>query len=165
MELFGQTCPFDQCQFWTIIFDGLVSALFVVGIGAIGTAAANKWYRRRKYDEQEAVLHRLADLRSEGVEIRNDGWEVLTGTAFIDWNTRIGEWEDDLEEAAKKLSLVEAERLKTLDFYPLLDPNEVLDLRDKDIGDDQLRVLSETSETLKRLDHMLELRFRPKMAP
>ncbi|MCH8093051.1 MAG: hypothetical protein IH953_00515 [Chloroflexi bacterium] len=159
-------CSFDTCLFWTISFEALLAALLTLIVGGLGAYFANRIYRIPKYEAQQRILLKLAELRTEGVGIRNDGMkDPLEGQLFDDWATRIIYWEQRLYEKAEEFSPVEKERLKTLDLVPILNPNEVLGLQGKTISPAQLKILSETNETLKRLDRMLENKFRPTQSP
>lgn len=72
---------------------------------------------------------------------------------------QVEEWKDDLYDATEKFSPIEAERLRTLDRMQLFEFGGLVTI------DHHRFTLRYVTETLGRLDRMLEKRFRPKMAP
>lgn len=152
----------DWGKVWEIIF----AAAFAVALSTVVGLLINYIFRVRRYKRHERILLELAVLRDEGVAIRNKGMkEELKDDALRSWSADVKEWEGRLYKKAGEFSSVEEVRLKTVDWIPLLKPEQIRDLEGKDIGQAQLDILSETSETLKRLDRMLEQRFRPTLSP
>ena len=71
MELVAQGCgAVDWCKVWEIVF----SAAVTVVLGGLLAGGIHVFYRRPKYEKQERILFELADLRTKGVAIRNEGW-------------------------------------------------------------------------------------------
>jgi hypothetical protein len=62
---------------------------------------------------------RLAELRVEGVEIRNAGLEGVTDKAELEsWGRRIGAWTDDVQSELGKISKSDAVWFSVLDIVP-----------------------------------------------
>lgn len=136
----------------------ITSAAITVIIGGLLAGGVHVFYRVPKYSKQERILLELAKVRLAGVKLRNNGnKKSFDDKEFDEWNNKIEKWKRDLYEVAKKFSPVEGERLRTLDDMPA----QVFNVTNPD----QVRVLRYVSETLRRLDKLLEQRFRPKMAP
>lgn len=138
-------------------------AAITVTIGAFLASGVNLFYRVPKYNQQERILHELAIMRTSGVTLRNQRPEEVFSAEkiegwFMVWNAEIEMWHTKLYKEAYKFSPVEAERLRTLDTMPISKPRGVVD-------PEQLRTILYLSETLKRLDKMLEKRFRPTPSP
>ena len=158
----GSCGMIDWCKVWEIVF----AAAFAIALSTAVGLLLNYIFRVRQYRKQEGILLELAKLRSEGVAIRNRGLEEeLQGDALNSWIEEMQKWEGRLYDKAGEFSPVEEERLRTLDLVPVLNPNDFLGLRGKTISPAQRKILSETNETLKRLDRMLEHKFRPTHAP
>lgn len=165
MNLLAQSCCcsiIDWCKVSEIVFNATVTAsltaLFTVGLGVAAGYTVDRLYRRRRFQKQEDVLVELAELREEGVRLRNKAnHTTLEGYDYDNWNNEIEGWKKRLFKKADEFSPVEGERLRTLDFMPA-DVFPVFNPR-------QLHVLRYVSETLRRLEKLLEQRFRPKMAP
>ena len=147
----------DWCEVTAILFDTFMGACFTVILGGIIALGIN-WYRRRQFRLQEKILLDLAELREEGVRLRNKANNTtLEGDDFGAWNKEINDWKKRLFKKTSEFSPVEGERLKTLDFmpadvFPVFNPGQV-------------HVLRYVSETLRRLDRLLEQRFRPTQSP
>ena len=158
----------DWCEVTAILFDTFMAACFTVLLGGIVALGVN-WYRRRQFRLQEEVLQELAELRTRGVAIRNQGIdEPFSESDLIDWIFELIGWEHKVLTTAKIFSPVEAERLKTLDRIPALgsegfEAPTMLKL-DRE-RPEQAAFLNYYSELLRRLDVMLELRFRPTQSP
>lgn len=163
MDLLAQNCgTVDLCRAYEIVFDALATgcfaALFTVGLGVAAGYAVDRLYRRPRFKQQEDILRALAELRLAGVRLRNKGGgKTLEGADFAAWNDEIEAWKKKLFRKAGEFSPVESERLQTLDDMPA----QVFAVQ----NDDQVFVLRYVSETLRRLDRMLEQRFRPTTAP
>jgi len=170
MDLLVQDCgAVDWCKAAEIVsyvlfkvsgiaFDAFVTALFTVGLGTIIglLALLVRWLL---YKKQEGLLLELAKLRTEGVGLRNDGLGAnLRGRTFNAWNAEIGNWKKKLIDTARRFSPIEAERLDTLDWMEAIKFPSVTNKR-------QEHILQDTSETLKRLERLLEEKYRPKFQP
>lgn len=144
----------DCTRFWEIV----LNAAFTVGFAAlVGLAAlAGRW---ALYSKQQQQLHALALRRRKGVKLRNKGMNKnLTGSEFDDWKEEIEKWKKCLFKTATKFSKVEAERLDTLDWMP---HKKFPKVENKE----QIILLCDTTETLKRLQQLLEERVRPYFSP
>jgi len=152
------------CVVYEILFAAAASALALAAV----TFAANVLYRQPRYRRQQRILERLAVLRTEGVEIRNmrppraflrpptpDDMNLWLST----WYAVVWLWFEALYDTADEFSPVEAERLRTLDW---MKPRALDGLL---VADNQVSRLLELSQTLERLDIMLQQRFRPQDAP
>ena len=161
-------CSFDTCLFRTISFEAVARALATVVLGGLVALGVN-WYRRRQYRLQEEFLLDLAELRTEGVGYRNDGMVQPIDEGELErWTLIISDWHDALLTTAKPFSPVEAERLRTLDRVPdlLTEGFEVVRMAEvKRSNPTQFSRVNYYSEVLRRLDQMLEQRFRPTQAP
>ena len=163
MEPLFQSCgPVDLCKIYEIVFNAIASgcfaALFTVGLGIAAGFAVDRFYRRKRFQNQEDVLLELAELRLAGVRLRNKGsGQTLEDDDFEVWNTQIEDWKDKLYKKADEFSPVEGERLRTVDDMPA----QVFAVQNPK----QVHVLRYVSETLRRLDRLLEQRFRPTQAP
>lgn len=143
---------------WAKVSEIALDAGLTVIFGAIVGFAVNLW-RLGRYNQQERILLELARLRRSGVAIRNRGERAtLTGPTFDAWKSEIDEWKTALIAKANEFSPVEGERLDTLDRMVALPYPNIQ-------NPDQVRLLRDTSETLKRLDRLLERRFRPTPSP
>ncbi len=70
----------------------------------------------------------------------------------------MGKWKKRLIDTARRFSPIEAERLDTLDWMTPLEFEGIN-------NPEQLHILRDTSETLKRLERLLEEKYRPKFQP
>jgi len=158
----------DWCDVTAILFSTFMAAFFTVLFGGIIALGIN-WYRRRQFRIQEEVLFDLAELRTEGVDYRNVGIDKpFDEGEFELWGKIIDDWYDALLTTAKWFSPVEAERLRTLDRVPNLMEDGFEKVKLAEIARSnpaQLKRINETSEVLRRLDQMLEQRFRPTQSP
>ena len=148
---------------WCKISEIVFGAAATVGLGGLLAGGIQVFYRIPKYNKQEDILHKLAIMRTDGVRLRNQRPEEVFSNEEIEgwfeiWTAELEMWEHFLYKKAAEFSKVEAERLKTLDTVPSLSLPGV-------VTPDQRRTLLITSETLKRLDKLLEQRFRPKQSP
>ena len=155
MTLLAQNCgTVDLCRVWEILFKAAAPVLFLALVGLLGYLG--RWALYRK---QQDRLHALALCRREGVKLRNIGKKRnLTGPAFKTWETIVKKWKKELFETATKFSKVEAERLDTLDW---MEARKFPGIRNKE----QLQLLRDVNETLKRLQQLLEERVRPSFTP
>ena len=138
--------------FWVRVFETVVAVL-IVGVPAY-------LYRLYQYKKQENTLHELAKLRTSGVILRNEGLQknYTLHEEFYEWNVRIEAWNKELNTTAEKFSPVVSERLRTLDRFKTEGYKGI-------VNPDQTYEISYVSETLKRVDHILETRFRPTHTP
>ncbi len=156
------SCPFDSCRFYTIVFDALAAGcfagFFTVSLGVVAGIAIDRLYRRPRFEQQEKILSDLAKLRLAGVRLRNRGsGKTMEDDDFEVWNDQIEDWKDKLYKKADEFSPVEGERLRTVDDMPA----QVFAVQNPK----QVHVLRYVSETLRRLDRLLEQKFRPTLAP
>lgn len=116
-------------------------------------------YRLYRYEKQEKTLFELAMYRTSGVELRNDAKDIkYTDAGFKDWETKYKKWKKDVIDKANEFSPVVSERLKTLDTMDLVTYEGIK-------NPVYVGHISYLSETLKRIDRILETRFRPTHAP
>jgi len=143
----------DWCRFREV----LIEAATPIGIAAL-IALIGIFVRWGLYKLQTDRLHKLALLRRKGVVLRNDGLHKDLGPAFDEWASKVSRWKTDLFDAATRYSPVEAERLDTLDWMTPLEFPGVTDAR-------QILLLRDMSETLQRLEKLIEERLRPRFEP
>ena len=139
---------------WHSVYESAITILFATLIGVLAYC-----YRLRQYKKQEKTLYKLAKLRTDGVELRNEGKGVeLTDDEFKKWEEKTDGWKEELYETADEFSLVVGERLRTLDLW-------IHTGFTGEESDRQKKILAYITETLERTDHILEKRFRPTHAP
>jgi len=161
----------DWCEVTAIIFDTFMGACFTVLLAGLVAAGVFFFYRQPKYRRQRETLEKLANLRTDGVKLRNmrppkmllrsinpnglNAWLRI-------WDEAAEKWKNEVYKYADKFSLVEGQRLRTLDWMTtqrnLLADGLVVSWR-------QFFLLLEISETIERLNKVLEKRFRPQDAP
>jgi len=66
---------------------------------------------------REAVILRLAQLRTDGVAIRNNGTKVHNAVVS-EWVASVKNWMNEVIATIRHISEVDAERFKTLDVVP-----------------------------------------------
>ena len=156
---------------WCVVYELLLAA--VLGAFAVGalTGLIHIFYRVPTFNKQERILLDLAKLREKGVKLRNERPppELFIGPVpgvvdiivdwLIQWEAEVGYWYWKVYNKAEELSLVERKRLETIDYV------EPRDFREPVMTRQQLQALAELSTTLKRLDNLLQQRFRPKNSP
>ncbi len=142
----------DWEAFFNMVLRGAIGATFS-GLVAIGVYRATRGRDERKsieaLSDRDQIIDDLALLRTQGVAIRNKGHQPLEGDDRDEWIAEVSDWETLLYAKAAELTPATRERLATLDRFPLL---QVAGVQDSE----QLRVLSMLSETLQRLDRVLE---------
>ena len=156
---------------WCVVYELLLAAVLgALALGAL-TGLVHIFYRVPKFNKQERILLELAKLRENGVKLRNERpplalfmgpVPVVVDTVvdwLIQWEAEIDYWYWKVYNAAEKLSLVERKRLQTVDWIEGRAFSGLI------MTDQQLDALSELSTTLKRLDDLLQQRFRPKNSP
>lgn len=144
----------DWPKFWELLWAG--AAPVIVGAAIALIALIGRW---RLYSLQQSRLHALALCRRSGVVLRNEGKRiVLTGSDSTEWQGKANKWKKELFKTAQRFSRVEAERLDTLDW---MEAKEFEGVEDSE----QLRLLRDINETLKRLQDLLEERVRPYFTP
>ncbi len=72
----------------------------------------------RESGTRDIALLRLAQLRSEGVEIRNDAVNLLFTSHLDAWVVKIRKWMEDVIEALKAVNPADSEWFATLDAVP-----------------------------------------------
>lgn len=148
----------NWCRISDILLDSAMTAIATIGLGVLAGYLVDKYYRRRRFQEQEDVLLRLAELREEGVALRNKAVHTtFEDDEFDNWNKDIEKWKKKLFKKTSEFSKVEGRRIQTLDFMPA-DVSAVF-------NENQLHVLRYVNETLRRLEKLLEQRFRPTQSP
>ena len=130
---------------WKVVATSVVTAVIVAwltfllaffGIPRIVTRA-----------REESRLLEVAQLRTRGVALRNEGERPREAAPVADWVARAKQWELDAIEAVRRSSPVEGERLSTLDRTG---PSTVRGLAPEHDG--MLRILN---GTLARMDDFL----------
>ena len=135
----------DWNQVATTVISAVISALIIGFLSWLGLPEIG--WRSRSKDRR--FLHGIAVKRTEGVEIRNQGLKPLAGAALSDWRRKAAEWETGAAAEVARFSKAEGERLRTLGDVPVLSVAGVSD-------PEQLRLLRNLTETLKRMDALLE---------
>ena len=156
---------------WCVVYELLLAAVLgALAVGAL-TGLIHFLYRVPRFNEQERTLLELAKLREDGVRLRNERLplalfigpvRVVVNTIvdwLIRWEAEVDYWYWKVYNKAKGLSLVERKRLETIDYVEPREFSEPVMTRQ------QLQALAELSTTLKRLDNLLQQRFRPKNSP
>jgi hypothetical protein len=95
------------------------------------------------------MLLALAELRTTGVDLRNEGTRGMTKEQRDDWWQRVEDWKLEVYSKTKELSEFESEKLRTLDTFTLLQLPEVEDAEAR-------RKVSELHATLERLYETLQ---------
>lgn len=157
----GQNCSIVN---WCRISEIFFNAAITVGVGVLAAFLVDRLYRRRRFQKQEDVLLELAKLRTRGVELRNMRPPSYLSRHAAEvwlriWVEGMENWKQALYDTAEKFSSVEAERLKTLDTMT------PISFQGFSVSSFQQFTLLYVSETLRRLDKMLEQRFRPTQSP
>jgi hypothetical protein len=102
---------------------------------------------KKKGKEPPEIL-RLAELRTNGVQLRNNGTRLTDPNNLAEWITRYTEWDKEVLKTLSKLSKGKSEWLRTLDKMPMNPARKVIDA-------EHLRYLSIFDEKLARLDMIL----------
>ena len=139
---------------WHKVFETAI----ILGLASLIGYAAFR-YRLRQYKKQEATLHKLAVLRTEGVKIRNKARGVnQTSEEFKKWKTETEKWKAKLYTTADDFSLGIGEQLRTLDLWK---PGGYTGGESKQQRD----IIAYMTETIERTDLILDKWFRPTHAP
>lgn len=127
---------------------GTSSIVFLAVALAVGLAAYYLTTIPAQRARQRALLE-LAQLRTEGVEIRNRGSRGLSDEDRLRWYEEVDAWERQVLRTAERLSPIEAESLRTLDTFEVRPYAELDDPR-------AIHRVSMLSATLQRLDLLIQ---------
>ena len=95
----------------------------------------------------------ISSLREAGVELRNRGSTKLkTNADWESWRDETIQWEKDVYEAIKKISVADAEWFKTIDALPLIPRVQLVKPINSDTHPKRYR---EHDFQLKRLGEMI----------
>lgn len=110
-------------------------------------------YLRRR---MRGARYELAQLRSQGVAIRNEGRSIIDRQKFEDWNKRSLDWNEQVIANIKKINEADAEWFSILDVVPdarlPIEHTSAVDLK---MSADHHKSYREHDLRLKRLGEML----------
>ena len=110
----------------------------------------------RLHFRSEATRLKLSQLRSEGVEVRNEAADenyYLDDNAWDDWATRVVAWNDKVVAAIAKVSGADAEWYRTLDHVP--PPAVQMTLPPGDDGNGRQNIFSTHCYRLEKLEQLI----------
>lgn len=98
---------------------------------------------------------RIAELRDEGVKIRNKGWSGLTNESWREWEQEALNWNAEIISEMRKISEADATWFSVLDVVPPPRLFPAVLMQDGKIQEDFLKLYCEHDFRLARLGDMI----------